>query len=45
MRLVLRLRALQSRDLGSYICRIVTVLSTLKLTVNKHDERQQLIWI
>lgn len=40
MCLVLWLSPLQSRDLDSHGCQIVTVLSTLKLTVNKHDERQ-----
>lgn len=35
------LSALQGRDLDSYICQIVTMLSTLKPIVNKHDERQQ----
>lgn len=35
------LSALQGRDLDSYICQIVTMLSTLKPIVNNHDERQQ----
>lgn len=35
------LSAFQGRDLDSCICQTVTVLSTLKLIVNKQDERQE----